>query len=155
GVAISQHHSGQMGYHEFEVGFEKRSGEPGINGGGGGIYGAELEVTPYGFIIMRNALPDSGSNHATALAAVVAEILGFTTRDKVRVIWGDSQLAPSSAEWFGGRTITLQGAAVFICADKLKRDLLERASTALKVDAAKLRIKDGVITSTDSPARRV
>jgi xanthine dehydrogenase YagR molybdenum-binding subunit len=71
------------------------------------------------------------------------------------VIWGDSQLAPSSAEWFGGRTITLQGAALFICADKLKRDLLERASNVLKVDAARLQMKDGVITATDSPAKRV
>src|SRR5262249_19073196 len=151
---ISQHHGGQMGYHEFEVGFEKRSGEPGVNGGGG-IYGAELEVTAEGLIIMRNALPDSGSNHATALAAVVAEILRFSNRDKIRVIWGDSQLAPSSAEWFGGRTITLQGAAVFICADKLKRDLLDRASNVLKVDAAKLRIKDGIITPTDNSGKRV
>lgn len=155
GVAISQHHSGQMGYHEFEVGFEKRTAEPGINGGGGGIYGAELEVTADGLVLMRNALPDSGSNHATALAAVVAEILGFTSRDKIRVIWGDSQLAPSSAEWFGGRTITLQGAAVFICADKLRRDLLERASNVLRVETAKLRIKDGIITSTETPAKHV
>jgi CO/xanthine dehydrogenase Mo-binding subunit len=155
GVAVSQHHAGQMGYHEFETGFEKRTGEPGVNGGGGGIYGAELEVNADGQIVMKNALPDSGSNHATALAAVVAEILGFTTRDKIRVIWGDSQLAPSSAEWFGGRTITLQGAAVFICADKLKRDLLERASNVLKIEAAKLRIKDGTITPMDNPAKRV
>src|SRR5205085_12365319 len=143
------------GYHEFETGFEKRTADPAVNSGGGGIYGAELEVSADGLILMRNALPDSGSNHATALAAVVAEILGCTTRDKIRVIWGDSQLAPPSAEWFGGRTITLQGAALFICADKLRRDLLERASNVLKVDAAKLRIKDGIITSSDNAVKRV
>src|SRR5206468_265727 len=85
----------------------------------------------------RNALPDSGSNHCTALAHLVAEMLGFTNRDRIRLMWGDTDIAPSSDEWFGGRTITLQGAATCSAADKLRRDLLERASNALKVDSAK------------------
>jgi CO/xanthine dehydrogenase Mo-binding subunit len=155
GLAISQHHAGQMGYHEAETGFEKRLADPNVNTAGGGIYGAELVVGADGYITMKSALPDSGSNHNTALAAVVAEMLGFTTRDKIRVVWGDTDLAPSSAEWFGGRTITLQGAALFIAADKLRKDLLQRAAAALKADAATLQMKDGVISAKDDPRKRI
>jgi CO/xanthine dehydrogenase Mo-binding subunit len=81
-------------------------------------------------------------------------MLGYTTRDHIRVIWGDSDLAPSTNTWYGGRTITLQGAAVFSATDKLRKDLLRRAAADLKVDAAKLAIKDGVIVSTEDPKVR-
>jgi xanthine dehydrogenase molybdenum-binding subunit len=94
---------------------------------------------------MKVALPDSGSNAATALAHLVSEMLGFTTRNNVRLLWGDTDIAPSSDEWFGGRTSTLQGAAVCNAADKLRKDLLQRAATLLKTDPAGLQIRDGVI----------
>ena len=117
------------------------------------MFGTELELGPDGYVTMRVALPDSGSNAATALAHLVAEMLGFTTRDRIRLIWGDTDISPSSDEWFGGRTITLQGAAICNAADKLRKNLLDRAAGLLKVDVAKLAIRDGVISSVDEPAK--
>jgi CO/xanthine dehydrogenase Mo-binding subunit len=153
GLGMSQHHCGIMGYHDGEVGYQ-RSAPADAGGPTGSTFGAEVEANAEGYVIMKNALPDSGTNHDTGLAHVVAEILGFTTRDRIRVIWGDSDLAPSTNTWYGGRTITLQGAAVFSAADKLRKDLLQRAATILKVDEAKLVIKDGVISSTEEPKKR-
>jgi CO/xanthine dehydrogenase Mo-binding subunit len=152
GLGMSSHHPGHMGYHEGEVGFEKVLSQSG--GGGFGAFGAELELNADGNIIMKNALPDSGTNHDTALAHLVAEMLGFTTRDRVRVVWGDSDTAPSSGQWLAGKTITIQGAAVCSAADKLRWDLLNRAATSLKADVAKLQMRDGVISSTDDPKKR-
>jgi CO/xanthine dehydrogenase Mo-binding subunit len=153
GLGMSSHHPGHMGYHDGEVGFERYMAQ---NGGGGfGAFGAELELAADGNIIMRNALPDSGTNHDTALAHLVAEMLGFTTRDRIRVIWGDSDTAPSSGQWLAGKTITIQGAAVCAAADKLKKDLLNRASQSLKIDVANLRIRDGVISAADDQRKRV
>ena len=152
GLGMSQHHAGHMGYHEGEVYFEKRLAE---TRGGGGAFGAEVQLDANGNVTMRNALPDSGTNHDTALAHIVAEMLGFTTRDRIRVIWGDSETAPPSSEWVAGKTITLQGAAVCSATDKLKKDLLQRAAANLKVDAANLQMKDGVISSTADPRKRV
>ena len=37
----------------------------------------------------------------------------------------------------------------------MRKDLLKRASDALKVDAAKLQIRDGVISSTDEPKKKI
>jgi putative selenate reductase molybdopterin-binding subunit len=144
GVGMSQHHGGLMGYHEGEAAFARLAAARGA-----AVFGTELELTADGFVTMKVALPDSGSNAATALAHLVAEMLAFTTRDKIRLIWGDTDIAPSSDEWFGGRTITLQGAATCSAADKLRKNLLQRAANVLKVDAAQLQIRDGVISSKE------
>ena len=120
---------------------------------GANIFSSDVDLTADGNVTMKIALPDSGSNAATALAAMVAEMLGFTTRDQIRLVWGDSDLAPLSDEWFGGRTITLQGAAICSATDKLRKDLLARAADVLKIDAAKLKMRDGVISSTEDPKK--
>jgi CO/xanthine dehydrogenase Mo-binding subunit/aerobic-type carbon monoxide dehydrogenase small subunit (CoxS/CutS family) len=148
GVAMSQHHGGLMGYHEGETAFAALAAAPDAS-----VFGGELEVASSGDVTMKIALPDSGSNAGTAIAHVVAEMLGFTSRDRIRVQWGDTNLAPASDEWFGGRTITLQGAATFHAADKLRADLVARASRVLNVEAAGLQIKDGRIFATANPRR--
>jgi len=153
GLGVSMHHNGQMGYHDGEQYFER------LQGGGnanpfGTLYGAEVELGADGNVTMKNALPDSGTNHDTALAAIVSEMLGFTTRDHVKVVWGDSQLAPESNQWFAGRTITQQGGPICSATDKLRKDLLRRASQILNVDRATLQIKDAVISSTEDPKKR-
>ena len=144
GIGMSQHHGGLMGYREGEEPFARLAAAPGAN-----IFSTELEVDADGYVTMKVALPDSGSNAGTALAHLTAEMLGFTTRDKIRAMWGDSDIAPSSDEWFGGRTITLQGAAIGSAADKLRKDLLSRAAAVLNVNADALQIRDGVISSKD------
>ncbi|MGD0132931.1 MAG: molybdopterin-dependent oxidoreductase [Bryobacteraceae bacterium] len=148
GLGMSQHHGGLMGYHEGEVAFAKLAAAPGAN-----LFSADLELGADGRVTMKVALPDSGSNAGTALAHVTAEMLGFTTRDPIRISWGDSDIAPSSDEWFGGRTITLQGAAICSAADKLRKDLLTRAASVLRVNAEALQIRDGVISSIENPSK--
>jgi CO/xanthine dehydrogenase Mo-binding subunit/aerobic-type carbon monoxide dehydrogenase small subunit (CoxS/CutS family) len=150
GLGMTQHHGGLMGYHEGEAAFAELAAAPDAS-----VFGAELEVGVDGRVTMKIALPDSGSNAGTALAHVVAEMLGFTSRDRIRIQWGDTNIAPSSDEWFGGRTITLQGAAICSAADKLRRTLLDRASQLLKVDAPELRMVDGRIVAASAPARSI
>ena len=150
GLGMSQHHGGQMGYHEGEEEFAKLAAMPKAQ-----LFSSDLDLTADGNVTMKIALPDSGSNHATALGHLVAEMLGFTTRDHVRVLWGDSDITPVSDEWAGGRTITLQGAAICNAADKMRKDLLARAAAALQVDAAQLQMRDGVISSTADPKKSI
>ncbi len=80
-----------MGYHEGEEAFAKLAAAPDAQH----FQHANWSLAADGNVTMKVALPDSGSNAATALAALVAEMLGFTTRDHIRLIWGDSDLAPS------------------------------------------------------------
>ena len=61
GVAMSQHHPGHMGYHEGEIAFQRLS--DGDRGGPQfGLFTADLELNSDGEVIMKNALPDSGTN---------------------------------------------------------------------------------------------
>src|SRR5207237_7577922 len=57
--------------------------------------------------------------------------------------------------WNSGLTTQLQGGALCRASDLLRQDLLKRASAALKVDAANLTIRDGVISSKDKPATKI
>src|SRR2546430_17140490 len=72
-----------------------------------------------------------------------------------RSLWGYSDLAPPAPGWNSGLTTQLQGGALCKAADKLRQDLLARASGLLKVDAANLQIRDGVISSKEDPKRTV
>ena len=139
---MSQHHAGRLGYHEGEVGFERV-----VKRGGADVYQSEIELNAEGNILLHFAQPDSGTNHGTAIAMQIAEILGYTTLAHVRLIWGDSDLAPPAPGWNSGLTTQLQGGALCKAADKLRQDVLKRAADVLKLDAAKLQIRDGVISS--------
>ena len=167
GVAMSQHHAGRVGYHDGEVGFE-RVMATGRGGGGGNIgagaaggfgggavpYTGEVELTAEGNVVLHFAQPDSGTNHGTSMSIQVAEILGFTSLKNMRVVWGDSEQSPPAPGWNSGLTTQLQGGALNAAADRLRKDLLTRAAAALKVDASKLQIRDGVISSTEDPRKR-
>jgi xanthine dehydrogenase YagR molybdenum-binding subunit len=150
GMGMSQHHAGRVGYHEGEAGFERV-----VKRGGADVYESEIELNSEGNIILRFAQPDSGTNHGTAIAMEIAEILGFTTLAHMRLIWGDSELAPPAPGWNSGLTTQLQGGALCKAADKLRQDLTKRASELLKVDSTKLQIKDGVISSNEDPKKTV
>jgi xanthine dehydrogenase molybdenum-binding subunit len=163
GMALSQHHAGRVGYREGEVAYDKRiaemsgGGAIGDQGGGGGeegIFQTDIELDDKGIITLRSAMPDSGTNHDTGMTTLVAEILGYTTLDHFRVLWGDSDEAPPSVKWNSGLTTQLQGGAHCSAADKLRTDLLGRASKSLGVVADQLQIRDGVISSKTDPKKR-
>jgi xanthine dehydrogenase YagR molybdenum-binding subunit len=181
GVALNQHHAGRVGYHEGEIGFERVTRRGGGQGGGGGggrfaggnagtaqqgggggtaggpndVYHAHVDVNAEGNVVLHFAQPDSGTNHATSMSQEVAEILGFTDLKHIRVIWGDSDMTPPAPGWNSGLTTQLQGGALCRAADKMRQDLLQRAATRLKVDAAALTIRDGVISSKDNPNTKI
>ena len=166
GVANSQHHAGRVGYREGEVGFERimaeiaETGGPRFTEAGGGgpgrgaPFNAELELRGDGNVYLHFAQPDSGTNHATSMGALVAEILGFTSLDHIRAIWGDTDVAPSAPGWNSGLTTQLQGGALNSAAEKLRNDLLARAAATLGVDSDELEIRDGVISSQANPGNQ-
>ena len=158
GMAMSMHHAGRVGYQEGEGGYDwvvSHDRDAAGTNTGAFPYGGELELNAEGNIVLHYAQPDSGTNHGSAMSIQVSEILGFTTLDHVRLIWGDSDVTLPAPGWNSGLTTQLQGGALNNAADKLRKELLKRAATALKVDASKLQIRDGVISSTDDPKKKI
>jgi len=142
GLGMSMHQAGHMGYHEEEVAFRTERGT---------IYSADVEMDANGRVILRSALPDSGTNHDTGMATVIAEMLGVSAIDDIKLLWGDSDVAPPSDQWYGALTVTVQGGAALVAAKKLKTELLARAARKFGVEASTLALKDGVIRSSVNP----
>jgi CO/xanthine dehydrogenase Mo-binding subunit len=71
--------------------------------------------------------------------------------DDIKLLWGDSDVAPPSDQWYGALTVTVQGGAALAAAKKLRAELLARAAKKLGVDAATLTMKDSVIRSKADP----
>jgi len=146
GVGMSQHHPGHLSYHE---------GEPAFRTERGIIWSAEVEMDAGGQVILRSALPDSGTNHDTGLAILIAEMLGISSIESIKLLWGDSEVAPPTDTWAAGKTLTVQGGAALVAADKLKKELFRRAAPVLGADAVQLTLKDGVIRPKDDPGKSV
>ena len=102
-----------------------------------------------------SALPDSGTNHDTGMAILIAEMLGISNIDDIKLMWGDSDIAPPTDQWAAGRTCTVQGGAALIASKKLRAELLARAAQKLNVDAAELDLRDGIVRSKSDPQRSI
>ena len=158
GMSMNQHHAGRVGYHEGEPGFDwivSRDLNSAGSAGGSEVYNGEIMVNEEGHVTLYHIQPDSGTNHDTSMSIQVAEILGYTTLDHIRLVWGDTDLVPISPGWGSGLTTQLQGGAFNNAADKLRKEMIKRASETLKVDAAKLHLRDGVITSTEDAKKKI
>jgi len=146
GVGISQHHPGSLSYHE---------GEPAFRTERGILWRADVEMDATGRVILRSALPDSGTNHDTGMAVLIAEMLGISDIDTIKLMWGDSNIAPPTDQWAAGRTCTVQGGAALIASKKLKAELFKRAAPKLGVDETALDLKDSVVLVMTDPQRSI
>ncbi|HEY2230684.1 MAG TPA: xanthine dehydrogenase family protein molybdopterin-binding subunit [Xanthobacteraceae bacterium] len=146
GMGISQHHPGSLSYHEGEAAFKT---EKGI------LWAADVEMDPTGRVILRSALPDSGTNHDTGMAILIAEMLGISAIDNIKLMWGDSDTAPKTDQWAAGRTCTVQGGAALVAAKKLRAELFKRAAPRLGVDAELLDLRDSVIRVKADPSKSI
>ncbi len=158
GVGMNQHHAGRVGYHADEGGFTwvtSRERNSSGDNTGSEVYNAQLELTPEGKLILYHIQPDSGTNHDTSMSIQVSEILGYTTLDHVRIVWGDTDLVPVSPGWGSGLTTQLQGGAFCNAADRLRKELTKRAAQTLKVDAANLKLRDGVFTDKNDAKKTI
>jgi CO/xanthine dehydrogenase Mo-binding subunit len=146
GMGVSQHDPVLQCYHEGEAAFHT---ERGI------VWSADVEMDPTGRVILRSALPDSGTNHDTGMAILIAEMLGISSIDSIKLMWGDSDTAPPTDQWAAGRTCTVQGGAALVAARKLRDELIKRAAPRLGVDAALLDLKDSVVRVKADPAKSI
>jgi CO/xanthine dehydrogenase Mo-binding subunit len=149
GMGMSQHHPGHLAWHEGETGFKT------ARGAAVSIYGAEVEMEPTGRVILKSAMSDSGTNHDTGMAMLVAEMLGISNIDDFKLLWGDSETAPETTAWYAGRFVTNQGGAALVAAEKLKNELFRRAEPTLGVDPSRMQMRDDVVSSLDDPQKSV
>jgi aerobic carbon-monoxide dehydrogenase large subunit len=111
------------------------------NPAGGGEFGA-LEVHADGSATVRTGSSPHGQGHATAWAMLVHDATGIPI-DRVRLVFGDTDLVPRGGGTGGSRSLQAGGSAVRLAAEevvdaarRVAADLLEAAPDDVVLDAA-------------------
>lgn len=86
--------------------------------GGAPFEGASLSFPDDGTVEAMMASQSQGQSHETTLAQVIAEKLGVPL-DLVRIVQGDSSLAPNGTGSYASRTMIMAGSALDISCDKV------------------------------------
>ncbi len=126
-------------------------------GGGRGYpedFNAYLLVGADGRVTTFTGKIEQGQGAITSLPMIVADELDVPL-SSVDIVLGDTDLCPWDMGTFGSLTIRMFGPALRAAAAEARAVLLEMAAERLKVPAARLAVKDGVVFDKDKPAAKV
>jgi len=117
-------------------------------------FNAYLRIAEDGKVTGFSGKIEMGQSTQTALAQILAEELDVAL-DRVDVIMGDTALCPWDMGTFGSRSIKYFGPALRQAAAEGRAVLLGLASERLKLPAAQLATKDGLVYEKSNPKNRV
>ena len=121
-------------------------------GGPGWESTAKAVLNRDGRIDLHTGIVDVGQGSHTVLAQIAAEALGCGY-DDVRMVSGDSDVAPHSPITAGSTATFSAGLAVKKAAEKLRHGLLELASTYLERSKERLGVSEGSIVAKGNGER--
>ncbi len=115
---------------------------------------AYLRIAPDGRVTCFSGKVELGQGAMTVLAQILAEELDVSY-DSVDMVLGDTELCPYDMGTFGSMNVRNFGPALRGAGAEAKAILLQMASEQLQAPAARLRVKSGVVTDPDTPAKSV
>ena len=116
---------------------------------------ARVRVEPDGTVTVFTSQQPHGQGHETTLAQLAADALSVPL-EQVRVVWGDTDVAPYNLVGTGGsRAATLASGAVLEAAGAMRSRLLDLASTLLEIAPDDLELRAGTASPRDAPSRAV
>jgi carbon-monoxide dehydrogenase large subunit len=123
-----------------------------VEGTGIGPYeGARVTVEPSGEVRVATGVGTQGQGHFTALAQVVAEVLGVDV-EKVRVVTGDTRAFHWGTGTFASRGAVVAGTACHAAATAVREKILDLAARMLDVPKDRLVLSGGRVQVGDSGA---
>ena len=105
-----------------------------------------------GTVVVRSGVTDIGAGQTSALAQIVAEVLGVTL-DNVVVYNSDSAVTPLAGTTTATRALYMTGNAVKQAAEALRARLVERAARALGVAPGEVDMGFDEVFAADRPDR--
>jgi nicotinate dehydrogenase subunit B len=109
---------------------------------------AWLAVAADGQVTVYCGKVELGTGVQTALAQIVAEELDVAF-GRVFMLMGDTALCPNQGPTVGSQTIYRAGPQLRQAAAEARKTLLEIAAAGLKIDAAQLKVADGIVLAPD------
>jgi carbon-monoxide dehydrogenase large subunit len=110
--------------------------------GAGGWESASIRMLPTGKVEAVTGSSAHGQGHETAWSQIVADQLGVPFED-VRVLHGDTQVAPKGMDTYGSRSLTVGGTAVVLACGKVREKARVVAAGLLEVAPEDLEWADG------------
>ena len=128
-------------------------------GGGARIYrsdgcGAIVKVDDFGRVSLITGASEIGQGSETVLAMIVAEALGVPL-ERVEVVNSDTAVKPWDVGVHASRTTFIAGNAARLAAERIRAELLAMAAADLDEPAERLTLRDGWVSVTGEPQRRV
>ncbi len=117
-----------------------------------GTEAAFVRVDPAGTVTAVFSVAPQGQGHETALAQVVADALGVGL-DAVRVVCGDTAVAPQGTGTYASRSAVLAGGAAIRAGQSLKDKALKIAGHIMETNPDDLDLRDGRVFVRADPRR--
>jgi aerobic carbon-monoxide dehydrogenase large subunit len=115
---------------------------------------ATIRVDPSGTVTALFGVSSHGQGLETSLAQIVADELGAAMAD-VRVIQGDTGLAPYGSGTYASRSAVLAGGACILASRTLREKVCAIAAHLLAADPGSLTVRDSQVWVSEAPGRRV
>ncbi len=119
-----------------------------------GTEAAFLRADPSGTVTTAFSLAPQGQGNETTLAQVVADEIGVPIQD-VRVVCGDTAVAPHGTGTYASRSAVLAGGAAILAGRDLRAKALQIAAHLLEANRDDLDLQQGRVTVQGSPDRGV
>jgi aerobic carbon-monoxide dehydrogenase large subunit len=110
--------------------------------GAGGWESASIRMLPTGKVEVVTGSSAHGQGHETAWSQIVADQLGVPFED-IRVLHGDTQVAPKGMDTYGSRSLTVGGTAVVVACGKVREKARVVAAGLLEVSPEDLEWDSG------------
>jgi aerobic carbon-monoxide dehydrogenase large subunit len=108
----------------------------------GGWESASIRMLPTGKVEVVTGSSAHGQGHETAWSQIVADQLGVPFED-IRVLHGDTQVAPKGMDTYGSRSLVVGGTALVNACDKVRQKARVIAAAMLEVSPDDLKWGDG------------
>jgi xanthine dehydrogenase YagR molybdenum-binding subunit len=125
-----------------------------VAGGGGPPSTVIVKLFSDGSANLNMGASDIGTGTKTIMAMVISEELGVPLK-KIQIEHADTGTTQYATPSGGSKTVPTEAPAVRAAALEVKRQLLELASSELKMEATDLTIKNGEVISKNDPSKRV
>jgi carbon-monoxide dehydrogenase large subunit len=114
--------------------------------GAGGWEHASIRMLPTGKVEVVTGSTAHGQGHETAWSQIVADQLGVPFED-IRVLHGDTQIAPKGMDTYGSRSLAVGGLAVVQACDKVIEKARIIASAMLEAPPQDVEFSGGMFRS--------
>jgi aerobic carbon-monoxide dehydrogenase large subunit len=122
--------------------------------GAGGWESASIRMLPTGKVEVVTGSSAHGQGHETAWSQIVADQLGVPFED-IRVLHGDTQVAPKGMDTYGSRSLAVGGLALVAACDKVVEKAKVIAAAMIEASADDMEWMPGRFSVRGDPEKSV